>query len=852
MDRRKRGDAVALTRTYNSALTLLNLDNNIIPVAWTGSGTDNVVADPMLGLASITTPGTATSAQVAAAFVPDANSPAIARGILGVADRGALIPSGILVAGAPGSPTPLTNALLMFGPNGGFGSFAAYGYTHYKAAVDTGAYGAETSVSSALSLSGLSTGAHTVSIIGKNDAGIWQTTPTVVGWTVNPSAITVQISEILASNVNAYPVGATRPDMIELYNYGTLAVNLANMSVSDNPALPRKFIFPAGTTIPAGGYLVLLGDAPNANPGIHINFGLDADGDSFALYPQNAVVGTVPVDSVAFGSQLNDFSIGRAGLARAWTLTTPSPLAENTAVVLGTNTGLKINEWCGSNDFIISSDFLEIYNPTGRPVALGGMLLSADLQVAAQHIIAPLTYIAAGGFVKFIADSDTAAGPNHLSWGISKFRESMRLLTSGAVLIDQVVSGPQRADISEGRSTDGSTTVGFFTLPTPGYSNNTVLTTQQQLLDNLRITELMYNPSGGSSAPEFVELQNTSSVLTLDIGGVKFSNGIGFTFPEPTTLLPGQFIVITSNPTTFATTYGFQAFNHNLGAYDGKFADGGERVRIEIGGFALGILDFTYSSAWYPSANASGASIEIINPLADRSTWEVKESWRATAPNPGLAGIFGVVAGDDIFISLPATASLSGVLSYGTQNPASVTTAWTKVNGPGTVTFTAPTSLDTTASFSLPGTYTLRLAATGTSTVVDTLIVSVDEDYSNWATRVIGTNTAINGLTHDADKDGLVNLLEYAFGTNPTLSTAPLLVGFNSGGLFAVSFTRSSTANVAFAIEVADTIFGPWTSDTIVTNLQSDNGILQTWIGYDTRPISANAQRYIRARVVAQ
>ena len=845
-------DTAALTRTYNSAVTMLNLDNNILPVTWTGSGTDNVVADPMLGLASIITPGTATAAQVAAAFIPDANSPAIARGVLGVADRGALIPPGILVAGAPGSPTPLTNALLMFGPSGGFGSFAAYGYTHYKAAVDSGAYGAETPASSALALTGLSTGVHTVSILGKNDAGIWQTTPTVVGWTVNPAAITVQISEILASNVNAYPVGATRPDMIELYNYGTLAVNLANMSVSDNPALPRKFVFPTGTTIPAGGYLVLLGDAPNANPGIHINFGLDADGDSFALYPQNAVIGTVPVDSVSFGSQLNDFSIGRAGLSRAWTLTTPSPLAGNTAVVLGTNSGLKINEWCGSNDFIISSDFLELYNPTGLPVALGGMLLSADLQVAAQHTIAPLSYIAAGGFVKFVADSDPAAGPNHLSWGISKFRESMRLLTSGAVLIDQVVSGPQRADISEGRSTDGSTTLTFFTLPTPGYSNGTVLTTQQQLLDNLRITELMYNPSGGTTAPEFVELQNTSSVLTLNIGGVKFSNGIDFTFPTDTMLLPGQFIVITSNPSGFATAYGFQAFNHNLGAYGGKLADGGERVRIEIGGYALGILDFSYSSAWYPSANASGASIEIINPLADRATWDVKESWRATAPNPGLEGIFGVVAGDDIVISLPATASLSGVLSYGTQNPASVTTAWTKVNGPGTVTFSAPTSLETTASFSLPGTYTLRLAATGTSTVVDTVIVSVDEDYSNWATRVIGTNTAINGLTHDADKDGLVNLLEYAFGTNPTLPTAPLLVGFNSGGLFAVSFTRSSTANVAFAIEVADTVFGPWTSDTIVTNLQSDNGILQTWVGYDTRPISANAQRFIRARVVAQ
>ena len=131
------------------------------------------------------------------------------------------------------------------------------------------------------------------------------------------------------------------------------------------------------------------------------------------------------------------------------------------------------------------------------------------------------------------------------------------------------------------------------------------------------------------------------------------------------------------------------------------------------------------------------------------------------------------------------------------------------------------------------------------------MLVSVDEDYTNWATRTIGSNPATNGLLNDADNDGLKNILEYAFGTSPNAPTPALLTSFNSGGLFAVSFTRSATANVTFAIEVADSINGPWTSDTIVTNLQSDNGILQTWVGYDTRPITANTQRYIRARVTA-
>ena len=321
----------------------------------------------------------------------------------------------------------------------------------------------------------------------------------------------------------------------------------------------------------------------------------------------------------------------------------------------------------------------------------------------------------------------------------------MRLLNGSGTLIDQVVSGPQKADVSEGRTNDGSLALTFFALPTPGYSNNTILTTQQTVLDNLRITELMYNPAGGTSAPEFVELKNISTTLTINIGGVKFSNGIDYTFPANTMLTPGQFIVITSHPTNFLSIYGFAAFNGV--AYIGKLADGGERVRLEIGDFQLGVLDFTFSSAWHP-ANTNGASIEIINPLAARTTWDLAESWRATAANPGLQGVFGVVAGNDLAMSLPATASLAGVLSYGTQTPANVTVAWTKDSGPGAVGFSAPTALTTTATFSLPGTYVLRLTATGTVAVFDTLTVFVDEDYSAWATRTIGSNPATNGPTN--------------------------------------------------------------------------------------------------------
>ena len=43
--------------------------------------------------------------------------------------------------------------------------------------------------------------------------------------------------------------------------------------------------------------------------------------------------------------------------------------------------------------------------------------------------------------------------------------------------------------------------------------------------------------------------------------------------------------------------------------------------------------------------------------------------------------------------------------------PGAVTTTWTKQSGPGTVTFGSASAVDTTASFSVDGTYVLRLTA---------------------------------------------------------------------------------------------------------------------------------------------
>ncbi|MGH9866990.1 MAG: PKD domain-containing protein [Candidatus Polarisedimenticolia bacterium] len=86
-----------------------------------------------------------------------------------------------------------------------------------------------------------------------------------------------------------------------------------------------------------------------------------------------------------------------------------------------------------------------------------------------------------------------------------------------------------------------------------------------------------------------------------------------------------------------------------------------------------------------------------------------------------------VHAGDDQAVDHPATVTLDAtVLDDGLPPPPALTTLWSMESGPGVVTFGAPSQVDTTASFSHPGTYVLKLTASdGQLAASDTLSVVV-------------------------------------------------------------------------------------------------------------------------------
>jgi hypothetical protein len=144
----------------------------------------------------------------------------------------------------------------------------------------------------------------------------------------------VCINEWMAANSSAVqdPNTGRYDDWFELFNPGSEPTDLSGYLLSDTVTNPAKFVIPAGTIVPAQGYLMVWasGESQLNSPGgtLHVNFKLAAEGELILL----SSPGGTPVDLVNFGPQIANVSEGpwpdgATGSFRR--LTRPSPGARN-------------------------------------------------------------------------------------------------------------------------------------------------------------------------------------------------------------------------------------------------------------------------------------------------------------------------------------------------------------------------------------------------------------------------------------------------------------------------------------------------------------------------------------------
>ncbi len=180
------------------------------------------------------------------------------------------------------------------------------------------------------------------------------------------------------------------------------------------------------------------------------------------------------------------------------------------------------------------------------------------------------------------------------------------------------------------------------------------------IAENLRITEIMYHPqsTGDPDDPneEYVELKNIGS-RAINVNLVRFTNGIDFTFGDMT-LPAGGLVVVVKNRTAFDAQY--PAFSGVIaGEYFGSLQNGGERIELQD---AIGqtVLNFEYGDDWRPITDGDGFSLTIIDPYnSDTSTWEQKDSWRASAHIGGSPG-----SDDSGVLPDPGSIAINEVLAH--------------------------------------------------------------------------------------------------------------------------------------------------------------------------------------------
>jgi RHS repeat-associated protein len=171
-----------------------------------------------------------------------------------------------------------------------------------------------------------------------------------------------------------------------------------------------------------------------------------------------------------------------------------------------------------------------------------------------------------------------------------------------------------------------------------------------------------------------------------------------------------------------------------------------------------GTVTFADANSASTSATFAAAGTYILRLTANDSELTSSDELTVTVEPANLAPV--VNAGADQTITLPATASLSGSVSDdGKPVGATVTSKWTKISGPGTVTFADATALNTTAAFSVAGTYVLQLTADDTEyTATDTITIVVNPVPPNTAPTVnAGADQVIQPPATSAVLTGIVN-----------------------------------------------------------------------------------------------
>lgn len=380
---------------------------------------------------------------------------------------------------------------------------------------------------------------------------------------------TLWINEVLPNNVSGPLDNAgDRDPYIEIVNTGTAAVNLTGLMLTDSFTNLTRWTFPAGTSIPAGGFLTVWADGEPAEsaPGApHTSFRLSPSSGGVALTRLQGfgntpgVLDYVTWEQIPAGRSLGSIPDGEPRTRRL--LFHPTPGAANDPAVPAVN--VVINEFMAQNTRTLQDpadgdwdDWIELHNAGTTPVDLAGYYLTDNLtnSLASMFRIPGGYPIPAGGHLLVWADNETgqnlpANSGLHVNFALSRNGEQLGLFDPAGNLVDGFTFTIQTNDISMGRFPDAAAPpLYFMETPTPGTPN--VLSGANR--------PPVFNPVANITVAEQALVTFTASAIDPDAGQT-VTYSLGSDAPAGATLDPatGAFRWQTSEadgPRTYAFT----------------------------------------------------------------------------------------------------------------------------------------------------------------------------------------------------------------------------------------------------------------------------------------------------------
>ena len=453
-------------------------------------------------------------------------------------------------------------------------------------------------------------------------------TNAVIGTQINPHDVigpSSRKSPIVFSEIMWKPAPRTdgrNLEYLELYNSNPWFQDISGYQIT---CADMNYTFPAGTTIPGGGYLVVAA----APADIESVYGVTSVMGPYTgslkhsetlelLDEQTNVLLTVPY------SDVYPWPVATDGTGHSLVLANPTygegdPRAWDISDIVGGSPGqmeafrpsplrdVVINEILPHSESPVVPQFIELYNHSTNGVDVSGCILTDD-PTTNKFVIPAGTIIGPAGFVSFTQ--------SQFGFTLNGAGETLYFIKpDGSRILDAVQFGAQADGVSYGRWPDGANDFYAFTTNTPGTNNSTIV------IGDIVINELMYDPISGNDDDQYIELYNKGT-NTVNLAGWQFTSGVTFTFPN-VTLTPNGYLVVARNQTNLFAKYPNLNSGNTVGNYSGKLSHNGEQVTLSMPQtlYTNTVIlveedQVTYGTGgrWGEWSSGGGSSLELIDP----------------------------------------------------------------------------------------------------------------------------------------------------------------------------------------------------------------------------------------------